>query len=82
MRQKLSFLVLALAAAVGFPATLHLVFYQTPVDRLLLFNQKIFYYHVGNAFMLFAAVITCGVASLFYLRRRAARYDDVGRAVE
>ena len=49
-------------------------------DRELFFNQKIFYYHVACAFMLFAATITCGVTSLLYLRKRQPRHDDVAQA--
>src|SRR5690606_36099434 len=74
------YLAAAAACAVGFAGTLYLAFYQAPLDRLLLFNQKIFYYHVANAFMLFAAVITCGVASLLYLRKRQGRHDDLALA--
>lgn len=69
--------LLAAACAGLFAYTQYLIFYVAPLDRLLLFNQKIFYYHVPSAFMLFAAVITCGVASLLYLKRRDGRYDDV-----
>ena len=42
----------------------------------LFFNQKIFYYHVPNAFMLFVAVLTCGFASFKYLRSGDGHYDD------
>ena len=46
----------------------------------LYFSQKIFYYHVANAFMLFAAVGTCGVCSVVYLKKRDPRWDDVALA--
>jgi len=74
------FLAGAAVAAAAFAATLWLVFYRTPIDRLLLFNQKVFYYHVANGFMLFAAVITCGISSLLFLKKREGRYDDVALA--
>jgi heme exporter protein C len=74
------FLAAAAACILGFAGTLYLIFYVAPVDRLLLFNHKIFYYHLGNAWMLFAAVFTCGVASLLYLRKRQGRHDDLARA--
>lgn len=75
-------LVLASAAlsALLFAYTLQQIFYVSPLDAVLFVNQKIFYYHVPNAFMLFAAVITCGVASLLYLKRRDGKYDDVALA--
>lgn len=70
----------AVVAAAGFAGTLYVIFYKAPMDRLLMFNQKIFYYHVSCAFMLFAAVFTCGVASVLFLRRRQGRYDDLALA--
>jgi heme exporter protein C len=51
-----------------------------PSPASLFFSQKIFYYHVANAFMLFAAVGTCGVCSIVYLKKRDARWDDVSLA--
>ncbi|HET6613507.1 MAG TPA: cytochrome c biogenesis protein CcsA [Kofleriaceae bacterium] len=74
-------LLLAALAAVGFAVTLYWIFYRAPMQREpLYFNQKIFYYHIGCAFMLFAAVFTCGIASLLYLKGRRGRFDDVATA--
>lgn len=73
------YLAAAAACIAGFAWTLYIIFYVTPIDRELMFNQKIFYYHVANAFMLFAAVITCGVGSLLYLRKRKGKHDDLAR---
>jgi len=74
------YLAAAAACIAGIAGTLYLIFYRAPIDRLLLFNQKIFYYHVANAWMLGAAIITCGVSSLLYLRTRQGRHDDLARA--
>jgi heme exporter protein C len=60
--------------------TQYTIWFVTPVDELLFFNQKIVYYHVPNAFMLFAAVIVCGIASIQYLRTRNGEWDDVAEA--
>jgi heme exporter protein C len=65
---------------VGFPYTLYKIFYGTPLDWQLLFSQKIFYYHVPCAIMLFVAVILCGVVSLLFLKRHDGRYDDMAEA--
>jgi heme exporter protein C len=75
-------IILGLAAlcVLGFFYTLTQIFYGTPIDRLLYFNQKIFYYHVPSSFALFAAVFTCGVASIRYLKTREGRYDDIAEA--
>jgi heme exporter protein C len=83
--------ILAVLAAVGFAFTVWAIFVETPVQvstgpdgspspASLFFNQKIFYYHVANAFMLFTAVGTTGVCSIVYLKKRDARWDDVALA--
>ena len=67
-------------AAVGFVATLWMVFTYAPLDRVLFFNQKIFYYHVAHAFMLFLSVALCGVCSLVFLKKRDPKWDDIALA--
>ena len=54
--------VLAALAMAGFAVTIYLIFYGTPLDELLFFNQKIFYYHVPCAMVLFLTVFVCGIA--------------------
>lgn len=72
--------VLAALASVGLALTIWGVFVVTPMDRTLFFSQKIFYYHVPFAFMLFIAVFVCGIASLGVLKRRDSNWDDVAVA--
>jgi heme exporter protein C len=73
--------LLAFAAAVGLAATTWGVFVRTPMEKTLFFSQKIFYYHVANAFMLFSAVILCGVISfIFLVGRRESKWDDFALA--
>ncbi len=72
--------VLAALAAIGFATTLWLVFTYAPFDRNLLFSQKIFYYHVAHAFVMFASTAACGVCSLVYLTNRNPKWDDVALA--
>jgi heme exporter protein C len=70
------FLLGTAVAMVGLPLSLYWAFSRAPLDDKLYFNQKIFYWHVPSALVLFAAVIVSGVASALYLRRREPRYDD------
>jgi heme exporter protein C len=67
-------------AAVGFVVSFWLVFAYAPLADELFFNQKIFYWHVAHAFMLFLAVGVCGVASIVYLVTRSPRWDDIALA--
>ena len=66
--------ILAVLAAVGLTGTLYLIFYGTPLDRLLYFNQKIFYWHVPFAMLLFVTVFVCGIASA--LRHASTDLND------
>src|SRR3954470_1289383 len=83
--------IFAALGAVGFVVALWQVFLVAPIQygyldtgRLagssLFFNQKIFYFHVAHAFMLFAAVFVAGLASIMFLRTRAAKWDDIASA--
>lgn len=72
--------VLAVLSAVGFVATIYMVFMFAPFEPVLLFNQKIFYYHVPHAFMLFLATAVCGVSSLVFLKKRTPKWDDLALA--
>jgi heme exporter protein C len=70
------FLLGVVAAAIVMPLSLHYVFYRAPLQDVLYFNQKIFYWHVPSAIALFAGVIVCGVASTVFLKTRDPRADD------
>jgi heme exporter protein C len=82
--------------AMGLALTCWLIFTDTPLqfswqpsDRhvvlatgsgSLFFNQKIFYWHVPHAIMLFLAVGIAGVASIGFLVKRNPKWDDVALA--
>jgi heme exporter protein C len=67
-------------AAIGLATTIWGVFITTPMEKSLFYSQKIFYYHVANAIMLFIAVFVCGLASLVVLKKRDSKWDDVAIA--
>jgi len=82
---------LAGLSAVTLAVAIHYIFIKAPLQysltadgRLngssLFFNQKIFYFHVAQAFMLFAAVGVAGVCSAVFLWKRDPRWDDVAAA--
>lgn len=77
---RVLFIVAAALAAIGITYTLHGIFWGTPMDNKLYFNQKIYYWHVPHAMLLFAAVFTCGIASGGYLKNRKGSWDDVAQA--
>jgi heme exporter protein C len=72
--------ILGALSAIGFALTIYAIFHYAPFEPALLFNQKIFYYHVAHAFMLFASVTVCGVCSLVFLKNRKPAWDDLALA--
>src|SRR5687767_4978471 len=75
-------LLCALLAAVGFVVAPIMAFQRAPLMPAyeLLFNQKIFYFHVPCAWAMFAAAFVSGIASIGFLRTRKAGWDDVAWA--
>jgi heme exporter protein C len=70
----------ALLSAAGIATTLYMIFYVAPLEKTLFFNQKVFYWHVPNWFVLFTTVFVCGLCSAVYLAKREPKWDDVARA--
>jgi heme exporter protein C len=73
------FVPLVLIAMVLF-ASAPLVVANAPVEQTMGLVQKIFYYHVPSAILLFASAFVCGIASAVYLFRRSAAADRVALA--
>jgi heme exporter protein C len=67
---------LAVAAFVVLP----FLVMHAPLAYELFFNQKIFYYHVPAAWVMFLSVFVCGGASIAFLRTRNPRWDDLAAA--
>ena len=61
-------------------ASAPLVVANAPVEQTMGLVQKIFYYHVPSAMLLFASAFVCGIASAVYLFRRSAAADRVALA--
>jgi heme exporter protein C len=75
--KTLLYLGCAVLAIAGFAALPFLVFFHTPLAYELFFNQKIFYYHVPAAWVMFLSVFVCGIASVGFLVTRKPAWDDV-----
>lgn len=79
-KSSLVILGLAIGAIVGFLFLPEWVFGKAPLQYELYLNQKIFYYHVPAAFVMFASVFVCGIASVGFLATRKPAWDDVASA--
>jgi heme exporter protein C len=90
--KKLVVPVFTVLAAIGFAVSIYLIFMVTPLEygidersgRLagssLFFNQKIFYFHIAHAIVLFTAVFVAGISSILFLWKRNPKFDDVASA--
>ena len=61
-------------------ANLYLIFMVAPTDAILGHVQRVFYFHVPLAIMSFLALLIVFVASLVYVFRREARWDNLAQA--
>jgi heme exporter protein C len=73
------FVPLVLAAMMLFAAA-PLVVASAPVEQTMGLVQKIFYYHVPSAMLMFVSAFVCGIASAAFLFRRSAAADRVALA--
>ena len=74
-----AFVPLVLIAMVLF-ASAPLVVASAPFEQTMGLVQKIFYYHVPSAMLMFVSALVCGIASAVYLFRRSAAADRVAVA--
>jgi heme exporter protein C len=73
------FVPLVLVALVMFGAAPFVVA-NAPFEQTMGLVQKIFYYHVPSAMLMFVSAFVCGIASAIYLFRRSATADRVALA--
>lgn len=89
--KKLVVPVLGVLAAIALAIAIYLIFMTTPLEygisrdgRLagssLFFNQKIFYFHIAHAIMLFTAVFVSGICSILFLWKHNPKFDDIASA--
>ena len=74
-----AFTPLAVLAAALF-ATAPFVVAGAPIEQTMGLVQKVFYYHVPSAMLMFVSALVCGIASAVYLFRRSAAADRVAVA--
>jgi heme exporter protein C len=74
-----AYIPLVLVAMVLFTAA-PLIVANAPLEQTMGLVQKIFYYHVPSAMLMFVSAFVCGVASAVYLFRRSAAADRVALA--
>lgn len=58
-------------------AAMYLIFVWVPMEATMGVVQRIFYLHVGSAFVAFMAFVIGGIASIRYLASRENRFDDL-----
>jgi heme exporter protein C len=74
-----AFVPLVFVAMVLF-AVAPLVVASAPLEQTMGLVQKVFYFHVPSAMLLFVSAFVCGIASAVFLFRRSAAADRVALA--
>ena len=77
---KRALVVVCALAAVALFVYLPRSVMDAPLSYNLFITQKIFYYHVPAAFVMFAGCFVAAIASGFYLATRKPGWDEIGAA--
>lgn len=72
--------ILSVVTAAMMATSVYLAFIYAPEERVMGFVQKIFYFHVPSAWVMFLAVGTAAVGSIAFLATRAAKWDRLSDA--
>jgi heme exporter protein C len=72
--------ILNVAAVIALLLALLVIFFYAPVERTMGNVQRLFYFHVGSAWVGAAAFFVALIAGILYLRRPEVRWDTVSMA--
>jgi len=78
--QPLALKILNVVSALLFLAALGMVFLYAPLEATMNYVQKIFYFHIANAWVGMLGFVTAAVAGVIYLARHDMKWDIVGQA--
>jgi heme exporter protein C len=72
--------ILNVAAVVAVFATIFVIFFYAPVERTMGNVQRLFYFHVGSAWVGAVAFLVALIGGVLYLRRPSRKYDAMAVA--
>ncbi len=75
--QPLALKILNLASIILFLASLSAVFMYAPLEETMNYVQKIFYFHISNAWVGMLGFLTAAVAGIAYLRTHDQKWDII-----
>jgi len=67
--------VFGILALIGLTIAPYMAFMYAGIEKDMGLAQKIFYYHVPSAFMMYAGFTVCFVSSILYLSKKEKKYD-------
>jgi heme exporter protein C len=70
-------LLLTILSAILFLGALGMVFIYAPLEAIMNYVQKIFYFHISNAWVGMLGFIVAAVAGVFYLVKKDIKWDIV-----
>ncbi len=72
--------ILAFLVGIGFTVSVWMIFFYAPVEAKMGFIQKIFYFHVPCAWLMFLSVIVCALFSLVFLMNKNEKIDVIAHS--
>ena len=67
--------VFGILALIGLAIAPYMAFMYAGIEKDMGLAQKIFYYHVPSAFMMYVGFTVCFVSSILYLSKKEKKYD-------
>lgn len=71
---------LTIISCLLFLAALGLVFLYAPLEAVMNYVQKIFYFHISNAWVGMLGFVVAAIGGIFYLVKKDMKWDIVGMA--
>lgn len=68
----------AATSIVLMPIAVYLIFFYASTEKTMGIVQKIFYFHVPNAFLSYGSAVLLGLASIMYLIKADRAWDRFG----
>ena len=67
--------IFGILALIGLAIAPYMALMYAGMEKDMGFAQKIFYYHVPSAFMMYLSFVVCGISSILYLYKKTKNFD-------
>ncbi len=79
-QQPVTLKILNVLSAILVPVAFVLIIFFIPMEKVMGLVQKVFYFHVANAWVGMVGFVVAGVVAIIYLRTKDMKWDIIGLA--